>query len=185
MPANPTTSGNIASLMFPIKRDNGFRHIHRQLSCSTLFMASVFREVFSRMTAEYSINATALPLKRKRRRGSAVSDAEVTTVVMPFHSYSVVVRCVFIPGMREVPGHLFFETVSHNRFIELRRKAAKPFCLIQIRYFQASASVSLADSAPLCVCRSRRIHICNTFKRLAACVHRRLPGRLWLVFSAV
>lgn len=102
--------------MFPIKRDNGFRHIHRQLSCSTLFMASVFREVFSRMTAEYSINATALPLKRKRRRGSAVSDAEMTTVVMPFHSYSVAVRCVFIPGMREAPGHLFPETVSHNRF---------------------------------------------------------------------
>ena len=65
--------------------------------------------------------------KRKYHRDGALSDAEVATILILFHTCGH--KCLKHFYLDEVCRNmksLFPRTVSHNRFVELERKVAAP-----------------------------------------------------------
>ena len=66
-------------------------------------------------------------------------------------------------------GHLFPNTVSYNRFVEMQKEVAIPMAIFIKKVLLGKCTgISFVDSTPLRVCRNQRIHMHKVFKGLAA-----------------
>ncbi len=64
--------------------------------------------------------------------------------------------------------HLFPETVSYNRFVELEKDVVIPLALFIKKVLLGKCTgISFVDSTPLRVCRNQRIHMHKVFKGIA------------------
>lgn len=66
-------------------------------------------------------------------------------------------------------AHLFPNTVSYNRFVEIQKEVAIPMAIFIKKVLLGKCTgISFVDSTPLRVCRNQRIHMHKVFKGLAA-----------------
>ena len=109
--------------------------------------------------------------KVHRNKPGRLSDAEVITILILFHSKGF--RCLkhfYTQYVCKHLGHLLPNTVSYNRFVELQMKIALPltiFIFIKEVLLGTCTGIAYVGSTPLRVCRHQRILIHKTFKGLA------------------
>ena len=108
--------------------------------------------------------------KKHRHKPNRMSDAEIIVILILFHSGGF--RCFkhyYLHYSCKHCKHMFPNTVSYNRFIELQKEI-----LLQLTVFIKQVllgectGISLVDSTPLRVCRNQRIHMHKTFQGLAS-----------------
>lgn len=106
---------------------------------------------------------------KTRNRACALSDSEIITLLITFHTghytnfkhFYTQHICVhyrdYFPGL-----------VSYNRFIELQQRVAIPFMLfLKYHCLGKSTGINFIDSTHLKVCHNRRIHQHKTFDGFA------------------
>ena len=106
---------------------------------------------------------------KKRIRKSKLSDSEIITILISFHTGSF--RNFKHYYLNYVCIHLkneFPDVVSYNRFIELQQKVVVPFMLfLKLRGFGHCTGISYMDSTPIRVCNNKRIRSNKVFKDVA------------------
>lgn len=107
--------------------------------------------------------------KRHRNKPSKLSDAEVITILILFHKGGF--KCLkhyYTQYVCKHLIHLFPQTVSYNRFVELQKSVALVLALfIKNVLLSECTGIAYVDSTPLRVCKSQRILIHKTFKGIA------------------
>jgi len=108
-------------------------------------------------------------LKKQRNRSFNLSDSEVITIMIIFHTGQFRNLKHFYTYYVQV--HLkseFPKTVSYNRFVELQSKAALPMAIFLKTYCLGSCTgVSFIDSTPIRACHIRRERSNKVFKGVA------------------
>src|SRR5690606_4164300 len=108
------------------------------------------------------------PIKRRNRK-STLSNSEVMTIMVLFHSGNF--RNLKHFYLFYVKPHLqneFPEIVSYNRFVELQQKAVVPMALfLKMCCLGKCTGVSFIDSTPLRSCHIKREKQHKTFKGMA------------------
>lgn len=106
---------------------------------------------------------------KKRNRKSSLSNSEVMTIMVLFHSGNF--RNLKNFYLFYVKTHLqreFPETVSYNRFVELQQKAVVPMALLlKMRCLGKCTGISFIDSTPIRSCHIKREKQHKTFKGMA------------------
>jgi hypothetical protein len=104
----------------------------------------------------------------KRCKDSTLSQSEVMTIIIGFHSSNF--RTFKHDYTGYVMKHLrgaFPRLVSYTRFVELMRSALIPLCVyLHTRQGQVSG-ISFIDSTPIIVCHPKRAHGHRLLKKLA------------------
>ncbi len=107
--------------------------------------------------------------KKHRNKPCNLSDSEVITILILFHSYSFRNLKHFYTHYVQV--HLkneFPKTVSYNRFVELQRKALIPMALfLKMHCLGNCTGVSFIDSTPIRACHIRREKSNKVFNGMA------------------
>ena len=110
---------------------------------------------------------------KKRNRAFKMSDSEVITIMILFHSGQF--RYLKHFYINYVQKHLckdFPETVSYNRFVELQNKAVMPMVVfLQTCCLGECTGISFIDSTPIRACHIRREKQNKVFKNIAAKGH--------------
>ena len=105
-----------------------------------------------------------------KNRAFTMSDSEVITILILFHSMSF--RNLKHFYLYYVQKHLkseFPRTVSYNRFVELQSKATMPLAIfLKTCCLGVCTGISYIDSTPLRACHIRRERSNKVFKGLAA-----------------
>ena len=131
------------------------------------YICDEFSKEFDATIAKSSIRPSGR--KRDYHRDCRMSDAEIMTILILFHSSNF--RCLKHFYLNYVCKHmkeLFPKTVSYNRFVELERKAVvKLIVLVKGTLMGKCTGISFIDSTPLRVCRNQRILQHKTFRGLA------------------
>ena len=130
------------------------------------FMADEFCQFFDAMIERYTIKD---PRKRRYHRDGKMTKAEVMTIMIMFHASGY--RCFkhfYTEYVCRHLRHMFPETVSYNRMVELEKSVALPLALFIKKVLLGKCTgVSFVDSTPLRVCKNQRIHIHKTFRGIA------------------
>ncbi len=116
-------------------------------------MTDDFCQVYDRFVKVNGLAAVRDKSKRRYRRDSKLSDADVITIMILFHLCGY--KCLKHFYLNEVCGNmtdLFPRPVSYNRFVDLERKVAVPFILFVKRCRMGCARASVSLTAPPCVC---------------------------------
>lgn len=120
-----------------------------------------------------TVEGRSLPVqggKRPRKRSRALSDSEVITILILFHSMGY--RNLKHFYLYYVSKHMkseFPQTVSYNRFVELQQKAILPMAIfLKTRCLGSCTGISFIDSTPLRACHIKRERQNKTFKNMAA-----------------
>lgn len=107
--------------------------------------------------------------KKRRNRSFGLSDSEVITIMILFHTGQFrnlkhyYTQYVQVNLKKEFP-----RTVSYNRFVELQQKATMPMAVfLKTRCLGCCTGVSFIDSTPLRACHIRRERSNKVFKGLA------------------
>ena len=107
--------------------------------------------------------------KAHRNKPGRLSDAEVITILILFHCKGF--RCLkhfYTQYVCKHLTHLFPDTVSYNRFVELQQKVVLPLTVfIKEVLLGTCTGIAYVDSTILRVCKNQRILIHKTFKGLA------------------
>ena len=107
--------------------------------------------------------------KKHRNKPGRLSDAEVITILILFHSKGF--RCLkhfYTQCVCKHLLHLFPKTVSYNRFVELQKSVLLSLTVfIKEVLLGACTGIAYVDSTPLRVCKHQRILIHKTFKGIA------------------
>ena len=107
--------------------------------------------------------------KKHRNKSCKLSEAEVITILILFHSKGF--RCLkhfYTQYVCKHMRHLFPQTVSYNRFVELQKSVVLHLTMfIKEVLLGTCTGVAYVDSTPLRVCKHQRIPIHKTFKGLA------------------
>lgn len=107
---------------------------------------------------------------KHRNRKFKLSDSEVMTIMVLFHSGNF--RNLKHFYLFYVKPHLeteFPETVSYNRFVELQQKAVVPMALfLKVCCLGKCMGISFIDSTPLRACHIKKEKQHKTFKGMAA-----------------
>ena len=111
--------------------------------------------------------------KNRRIRKGVMSVPEVMTIVMLFHMSGYrTFKDFYLKYVCRHLRHHFPKTVSYNRMVELRSRAAMPPALFRKMYRTGTCTgVSFIDSTPIAVCHNRRIHSHKVFDVLAKMGH--------------
>lgn len=108
-------------------------------------------------------------IKKQRNRSFTMSDSEVITILIIFHTGGF--RNLKHFYINYVQVHLkneFPKTVSYNRFVELQQKAAMPMAIfLKSCCLGKCTGISFIDSTPLRACHIRREHSNKVFKNMA------------------
>jgi hypothetical protein len=109
------------------------------------------------------------PAKNTRKRAFKMSDSEVITIMILFHTGQF--RNLKHFYINYVKLHLqseFPQTVSYNRFTELQQKAVMPMAIfLKTCCLGNCTGVSFIDSTPIRACHIRREHSNKVFKGMA------------------
>ena len=107
--------------------------------------------------------------KKHRNKSCKLSEAEVITILILFHSKGF--RCLkhfYTQYVCTNMPHLSPQTVSYNRFVELQKSVVLHLTVfIKEVLLGTCTGVAYVDSTPLRVCKHQRILIHKTFKGLA------------------
>ena len=130
------------------------------------FMADEFCKFFDAMIEKYTLKN---PAKRRYHRDGKMSNAEIMTIMIIFHASGY--RCFkhfYTEYVCRHMRHMFPQTVSYNRMVELEKSVALPLALFIKKVLLGKCTgVSFVDSTPLRVCKNQRIHIHKTFRGIA------------------
>lgn len=107
--------------------------------------------------------------KRHRNKPNRMSDAEVITILIAFHSSGMrTLKHFYLDYICVHCRHLFPKLLSYNRFTELEKEVGlELFLLLKLRLLGQCSSVNFVDSTVMRVCRNQRIHSHKVFKNLA------------------
>ena len=107
--------------------------------------------------------------KVHRNKPGRLSDAEVITILILFHSKGF--RCLkhfYTQYVCKHLTHLFPRTVSYNRFVELQKSVQLSLTIFVKEVLMGTCTgIAYVDSTPLRVCKHPRILIHKTFKGIA------------------
>jgi len=108
--------------------------------------------------------------KKRRKRASKLSNAEVITIMIAFHLGGY--RNLKHFYINYVQKHLksdFPQTVSYNRFVELQQKSLL-YMIAFLKVFRLgkNTGISFVDSTSIRVCKNKRIFNHKVFKNIAA-----------------
>ena len=129
-------------------------------------LADDFSKYFSSELKKYQL----CDGKKHRNKPGRLSDAEVITILILFHCKGF--RCLkhFYPQyVCKHLTHLFPNTVSYNRFVELQKSVLLALTVfIKEVLLGTCTGIAYVDSTPLRVCKHQRILILHkTFKGIA------------------
>ena len=131
------------------------------------FIIDEFDKNFEKIVSDHSlVQNTDL---KQRNRKSTLSDSEVMTILILFHSgHYRDLKHYYINHVKNHMKSEFPETVSYNRFVELQKRVVvklaiflKMFCLGKC------TGISYIDSTPIRVCHIKREKQHKVFKGLA------------------
>lgn len=104
-----------------------------------------------------------------RNKPGRLSDAEVITILILFHCKGF--RCLkhfYTQYICKHLSHLFTNTVSYNRFVELQKSVLLPLAIFVKEVLMGTCTgIAYVDSTPLRVCKHQRILIHKTLKGIA------------------
>lgn len=105
-----------------------------------------------------------------KNRSFTLSDSEVITILILFHSMSFRnLKHFYIYYVQKHLKSEFPRTVSYNRFVELQSKATMPLAIfLKTCCLGACTGISYIDSTPLRACHIRRERSNKVFKGFAA-----------------
>ena len=131
------------------------------------FIIDEFDKNFEKIASDHSlVQNTDL---KQRNRKSTLSDSEVMTILILFHSgHYRDLKHYYINHIKKQMKGEFPQTVSYNRFVELQKKVVvklaiflKMFCLGKC------TGISYIDSTPIRVCHIKREKQHKVFKEFA------------------
>lgn len=132
------------------------------------FHVDEFQQEFELVLQQKAITVTK-ETKYKTRKPK-MSYSEVMTVMIIFHLSGA--RCLkhfYINYVQRHLTHLFPETFSYNRFVEVEAKVFLPLAFyLQMKGTGSCSGISFIDSTSVKVCKNKRIKRNKVFKTLAA-----------------
>ena len=118
---------------------------------------------------EFNTSIASHTLGNKPKRVPRMTTSEVITLMVLFHTGGFRNMKHFYLGYVKVHlTHLFPDTVSYNRFVELMQSATLPMTLfMKMQCLGEGTGISFIDSTPIRVCKNKRIKRNKVFKDLA------------------
>jgi hypothetical protein len=108
-------------------------------------------------------------LGNKPKRAPKMSPSEVITIMVMFHTGGFRnMKHFYIHYLQVHMRHLFPETVSYNRFVELMQSASLPMTIfLKTCCLGEGTGIAFIDSTPIRVCKNKRIKRNRVFKDIA------------------
>lgn len=105
------------------------------------------------------------PTKKK----PIMNQSEVITILVLFHGMQHKnLKHFYLNFVQKHLVHLFPNTVSYNRFVELSQQVVLPMSLfLKMQCLGQSTGITFADSTPIRVCKNKRIKRNKVFKDIA------------------
>lgn len=132
------------------------------------FHLDEFQQEFESMLEQKAIRAANK--SKYKAREPKMSYSEVMTVMIIFHLSGA--RCLkhfYINYVQKHLSHLFPDTFSYNRFVEVEAKVFLPLAFyLQMKGVGSCSGISFIDSTSVKVCKNKRIKRNKVFKTLAA-----------------
>jgi len=118
---------------------------------------------------EFNASIASHTLGNKPKRPPRMTTSEVITIMVLFHTGGFRNMKHFYLGYVKLHlTHLFPDTVSYNRFVELMQSATLPMTLfMKMQCLGEGTGISFIDSTPIRVCKNKRIKRNKVFKDLA------------------
>lgn len=130
------------------------------------FIIDEFFKEFDHLIKNYSLQEVKT---RKRNRKFTMSQSEVMTILILFHSGAFKnLKSFYVFYVQKHMRKDFPHTVSYNRFVELQRKASVPLAVfVKMMCRGKCTGISFIDSTPLRSCHIKREKQHRTFKGVA------------------
>lgn len=108
-------------------------------------------------------------LGNKPKRTPKMSTSEVITIMVMFHTGGFRnMKHFYLHYLQVHKQHLFPNTVSYNRFVELMQSASLPMTIfLKTCCLGEGTGISFIDSTPIRVCKNKRIKRNKVFKDIA------------------
>lgn len=108
-------------------------------------------------------------LGNRPKRKPKMSQSEVITILIIFHGMQHKnLKHFYLNFVQKHLTHLFPNTVSYNRFVELSQQVVLPMTLfLKMQCLGDCTGISYIDSTPVRVCKNKRIKRNKVFKDLA------------------
>ena len=121
-------------------------------------------------TPELKKHQISVPGKRHRNRPCRLSDSEVMTILVLFHTKRYRdLKSFYLGYVCQHMKNEFPHTVSYNRFVERQAQVSLHLMLfLQICALGKCTGISIIDSTPLVSCHIKRMHMHKTMKGWAA-----------------
>ncbi|MGI6717890.1 MAG: IS982 family transposase [Bacteroidales bacterium] len=130
------------------------------------FIIDEFFKEFDKTIKEYSLPSEQT---KKRNRKFTMSESEVMTILILFHSASFKnLKSFYVFYVQKHMQKDFPQTVSYNRFVELQRKVCVPLAVfVKMMCLGKCTGISFIDSTPIRSCHIKREKQHKTFKNIA------------------
>ena len=130
------------------------------------FIIDEFFKEFDKTIKEYSLPSEQT---KKRNRKFTMSESEVMTILILFHSASFKnLKSFYVFYVQKHMQKHFPQTVSYNRFVELHRKVCVPLAIfVKMMCLGKCTGISFIDSTPIRCCHIKREKQHKTFKGIA------------------
>lgn len=131
------------------------------------FIIDEFDKNFEKIVSDHSlVQNTDL---KQRNRKSTLSDSEVMTILILFHSgHYRDLKHYYINHVKKHMKSEFPQTVSYNRFVELQKKVVVKLAIfLKMFYLGKCIGISYIDSTPIRVCHIKREKQHKVFKGFA------------------
>ena len=131
------------------------------------FIIDEFDKNFEKILSDHSlVQNTDL---KQRNRKSTLSDSEVMTILILFHSgHYRDLKHYYINHVKKHMKSEFPQTVSYNRFVELQKKVVVKLAIfLKMFYLGKCTGISYIDSTPIRVCHIKREKQHKVFKGFA------------------
>lgn len=115
-----------------------------------------FCKEFNQTVEKHSINQNSI--KKRRNRTFKLSDSEIITILIYFHSSNARnLKHFYISHVCRHMKNYFPQTVSYNRFVELQKKSAVLMAImLKTLCLGRCTGISFIDSTPLRSCHIKR-----------------------------
>lgn len=106
---------------------------------------------------------------QSRNRKASLSDSEIVTLLIAFHSgHFTNFKHFYLQHICVHYKDYFPGLISYNRFVELQQRIAVPMMLfLKLKCLGKSEGINFIDSTHIHVCHNRRIHNHKVFKGVA------------------
>ena len=118
---------------------------------------------------EFDKSIQAHLLGNPPKRKPLMSQSEVITILVIFHGMQYKnLKHFYLNFVQKHLTHLFPNTVSYNRFVELSQQVVLPMTLLlKMQCLGNCTGISYIDSTPIRVCKEKRIKRNKVFKDIA------------------